>query len=74
MSHSVIVQSVEGFSVLQGEINYAQPTTTDPVQNLLVIGDDNSGSMQGSRQATCIKKTQLLIEGCGTNTPCIFTT
>lgn len=72
--NSIIVQSVEGFSVLQGEINYAPATTTDPVQNLLVIGDDNSGSMQGSRQATCIKKTQLLIEGCETKTHCIFTT
>ena len=75
MSNSIIVQSIEGFSTLQGEINYTPPTTTDPVVNLVVIGDDNSGSMQGQRQATCIKKTQQLIDGCAaTQTACIFTT
>ena len=48
MSNSIIVQSIEGFSTLQGEINYTPPTTTDPVVNLVVIGDDNSGSMQST--------------------------
>jgi hypothetical protein len=76
MDNSIIVQSIKGFSVLQGEINYAPSTTTAPVQNILVISDDNSGSMgAGSRKTCCIKKSQRLIEGCETtNTPCIFTT
>jgi len=75
MNNSIIVQSIEGFSIFQGEINYAQPTTANQVKNILVIGDDNSGSMQGPRQSTCIKKTQELIDGCAaTQTPCIFTT
>jgi len=73
--NSIIVQSIEGLSILQGEINYAPPTTTDPVKNFAVISDDNSGSMQGSRQSNCIRKTQQLLEGCeATRTPCIFTT
>ena len=75
MSNSIIVQSIEGFSILQGEINYAPPTTANQVRNLLVIGDDNSGSMQGPRQSNCIRKTQQLLDGCAaTQTHCIFTT
>jgi len=73
---SIIVQSIEGFSILQGEINYSPPTTSDPVKNIVVISDDNSGSMDtGKRRTCCVEKTQLVIEGCiTTNTPCIFTT
>ena len=76
MSDSIIVQSIEGFSILQGEINCAPSSTTaNQVKNLLVISDDNSGSMRGQRQTTCIIKTQRLIDGCATaKTHCIFTT
>ena len=73
--NSIFVQSIEGISILQGNINYAPPTTANQVKNILVIGDDNSGSMEGRRQATCIKKTQQLLDGCVlTSTPSIFTT
>jgi hypothetical protein len=76
MSNSIIVQSIEGFSILNGIINYTPPTGTVPVQSILVISDDNSGSMStGNRKTYCVQKTQRLIEGCATfNTPCMFTT
>jgi hypothetical protein len=75
MNNSIIVQSIEGLSILNGKINYTPPTGTDPVQSILVISDDNSGSMGGNRKTYCVQKTQQLIEGCiTTNTPYMFTT
>ena len=36
-------------------------------KSLVVIVDDNSGSMQGPRQAYCIQKSQLIVEYCASN-------
>ena len=61
-----ILYCTETACYLGGTFHY-QPMQTNTTRSLVVIVDDNSGSMQGPRQTHCIEKSKAIVENCALN-------
>lgn len=63
MSNNLIVLSTDNVSFLTGNIRYHTEKSL-PIPVYVVIVDDNSGSMSGSRANYCVQKTKVIIREC----------
>ena len=65
INQEVILNIVESsFAFLSGTIQLPNSNIAERYESLVVIVDDDSGSMSGSRQRYCSLKSQLIIKTC----------
>jgi hypothetical protein len=60
MSNDLSLIQARNYSFLVGSI----PFESDPIPVVVVIVDDNSGSMRGARAPQCTVKTKCLVREC----------
>jgi hypothetical protein len=64
MTKEITVYSTAHRSSLVGSIQLPNETKSIPIPVYVVIVDDNSGSMSGTRANLCVDKTKAIITEC----------